>query len=112
MKTGHVMIAAFALCTLFVLGGCVTMPPIPADKNLLSNVVAPGAPREAILLKLGEPSASFEAGRILTYRIGEDDDHGYFLLDRQVRWLNIKYSLVLVFDEKGALTKHSLVPVR
>ena len=112
MKTRHVKIAACALCTLFVLGGCVTLPPVPADKNLLDNVVPPGTSREAILLKLGEPSASFEAGRILTYRIGEDDDHGYFLMDRQVRWSNTKYSLVLVFDEKGVLTKHNLIPVR
>jgi hypothetical protein len=105
-------IAVCAVCTLLVLAGCVTLPPVPADKNLLKNVLESGTSREAILLKLGEPSASFEAGRILTYRIGEDGDKGYFLMDRQVRWSNTKFSLVMVFDEKGALTKHALIPVR
>jgi hypothetical protein len=87
-------------------------PPVPPDKNLLNNVVATGTSREAVLLKLGEPSATFEAGRILTYRIGSDGDNSYFLMDCQVNWSNAKYSLVFVFDEKGLLTKHSLVPVR
>jgi hypothetical protein len=99
-------------CALLVLGGCVTMPPpVPPDRNLLNNVVT-GTSREVVLLKLGAPSASFEAGRILTYRIGSDGDNSYFLMDCQVNWSNAKYSLVLVFDEKGILTKHALVPVR
>lgn len=108
----RVKISACVLCVLFLAAGCATLPPVPTDKNLLTDVVVPGTSREAILLKLGEPSASFESGRILTYRIGEDDDHGYFLMDRQVRWTNTKHSLVLVFGENGKLTKHSLIPVR
>jgi hypothetical protein len=112
MSTKYLKTTTCALCALFMLGGCVTMPPVPADKNLLNSVVVPGTSREAILLKMGEPSASFEAERILTYRIGEDDEKGYFLMDRQVRWSNTKYSLILVFDDKGILVKHSLVPVR
>lgn len=111
MISSQFKIAAIALCTLFVLGGCATLPPLPADKDLLNFLVA-GISRETVLLKLGEPSASFEQGRILTYRIGEENDQGYFLLDRQVRWNNTKYSLVLVFDEKGGLTKHALIKVR
>lgn len=110
MKTGPVKKAALLLCFLGVLAGCAGLPPIPADKNLL-DVVAHGTSRETILLKLGEPSAGFEQGRILTYRIGAGED-GYFLLDRQVRWTNTKYSLVLVFDENGLLAKHNLVQVR
>jgi hypothetical protein len=102
-------IAACIICALFVLVGCATLPPVSADKNLLKDVVTPGTLRETILLKLGEPSASFEAGRILTYRIGEDAERGYFIRDRQGFWTNIRYSLVLVFDEKGQLAKHTLV---
>lgn len=101
-----------ALLSLWLLAGCAGLPPITGDKNLIAGVTAPGISREAILLKLGEPSASFEAGRILTYRIGEDEEQGFFPMDRQVRWSNIKYSLVLVFDDQGRLTKHSLVKVR
>lgn len=111
MKTSRLKIAAFVLSALCMLYGCATLPPVPADKNLLT-FAAPGTSREAVLLKLGEPSASFEQGKILTYRIGEDNDQGYFLLDRQIYWARTKYSLVLVFDEKGVLTKHALVPVR
>jgi hypothetical protein len=112
MKMRRFKLSVLVLFSFCVLAGCVTLPPVPTDKNLLNDVVTPGISRESILLKLGEPSASFESGRILTYRIGEDNDHGYFLMDRLVRWTNTKYSLVLVFDEKGTLTKHSLIPVR
>ena len=107
----HVKIAIIALCALFMLCSCTSLPPVYADKDLF-NFLTPGTSREAVLLKLGEPSASFEHGSILTYRVGADDEKGYFLLDRKVRWDNTKYSLVLVFDEKGLLTKHTLVQVR
>jgi hypothetical protein len=102
-------IAACIMCTLFMLGGCTTLPPVSADKNLLKDVVTPGTLRETIFLKLGEPSGSFEAGRILTYRIGEDAERGYYIRDRYGFWTNTRYSLVLVFDEKGQLAKHNLV---
>ncbi|MHC1698752.1 MAG: hypothetical protein AB9919_11975 [Geobacteraceae bacterium] len=107
----HVKITIIALCALFMLCSCASLPPVYADKDLL-NFLTSGTSKEAVLLKLGEPSSSFEQGRVLTYRIGADDEKGYFLLDRQVRWENAKYSLVLVFDEKGLLTKHALVQVR
>jgi len=105
--------SAFVLCVLFVLAGCITLPPVTADKNLLSFLVD-GISRETVLMKLGEPSASFEQGRILTYRVGADAEKGYFLLDRQanIGWENTKYSLVLVFNEKGLLIKHTLVQIR
>lgn len=109
--SGYGKITMLALCTLLMVCSCGSLPPVFADKDLLS-FLTPGMSQEAILLKLGEPSASFESGRVLTYRIGEDEEKGYFLLDRQVRWDNAKYSLVLVFDENKLLTKHSLVQVR
>lgn len=67
---------------------------------------------EEVLLNLGEPSATFEKGRILTYRIGADNARGYFLLGRQQQWVITRYSLVLVFDENGFLKKHALVQIR
>ena len=112
MQSDRMKLAAAVLFAMVVFGGCVALPPIPTDRNLLDIVADAKTSREAVLLKLGEPSGSFEAGRILTFRIGEDNDHGYFLLDRQVRWANTKYSLVLVFDDKGVLAKHSLVRIR
>ena len=81
MEIRHFKTAALAMVLLVVMGGCASLPPIPADKDLLS-ITAAGTSREAVLLKLGEPSASFEQGRILTYRIGSDDEKGYFLLGK------------------------------
>lgn len=106
-----IKLPVLALSLWFTLAGCASMPPAYADKDLLS-FLTPGISRETVLLKLGEPSATFEQGRVLTYRVGADEEKGYFLLDRQIRWENTKYSLVLVFDEKMLLKKHSLVQVR
>jgi hypothetical protein len=75
-------LAAAVLVAMVVLGGCAGVPMIHADKHLLDSVEDTKATREALFLKLGEPSGSYEGGRILTYRIGEDADRGYFLLDR------------------------------
>ncbi|WP_155836970.1 hypothetical protein [Paraburkholderia mimosarum] len=77
--------------------------------------------RETALLKLGEPSGTFDRDRILTYRIGIPKDGGYFLLHPHAAGTAYNwsaepgvslYSLVLVFDEKNILVKHSLVRVR
>lgn len=107
--------AACIMVAMLLAGGCTNLPRTQGDKDLLAAVV-PGTSREAMLLKMGTPSASFEGGRIITYRIGEiveGDSPGYFIIDRRV-WEGDgkRFSLVLVFDEKGNLVKHSLVPVR
>ncbi|GFO68785.1 hypothetical protein GMLC_23640 [Geomonas limicola] len=96
---------------ILALASCASFPHLPGDRNLLTDVTSPGVSREAVLMKLGEPSSSFESGRILTYRIGEDAD-GYFLMDRMVRWSNTKYSVVFVFDSNGHLQKYKMIPVR
>ena len=65
------------------------------------------------MLKLGQPSASFEQDRILTYRVGEDSKQGYYLISpNPLRpWEQVHYSLVLVFDARGVLEKQSRVLV-
>lgn len=110
LKVLKTAIGAVLWLTCFL--GCASVPPVPGDKNLLNDVMGRETTREEILLKFGEPSASFESGRILTYRIGETEGSGYYLVNRQVHWGNTKYSLVLVFDERGILRKHNLVRVR
>jgi hypothetical protein len=69
--------------------------------------------REEAVLKLGQPSASFERERILTYRIGDDPKQGRYIVTPQAMlpWQRVKYSLVLVFDEAGRLQKQNLVTV-
>ena len=94
------------------LAGCVT-PQLPADPHLLDVLQDGHTPKETALLKFGQPSAVFESGRILTYRLGKELERGYFIRQATAtNWLGVSFSLVLVFDEHEVLQRHSLVPVR
>ena len=69
-------------------------------------------------MTLGQPSGAFEAQRILTYRLGFDlRNSGYYVVEREAvasgwpTWTEVKFSLVLIFDDAGILQKHSLVKV-
>jgi len=91
-----------------------TLPEINGDKYLL-DFLNTGLTREAILMELGTPSASFEGDRIFTYRIAGNEETGYLVSDRQVvygNWGLATHSLVLVFDENGELEKYKLVKVQ
>ncbi len=59
----------------------------------------------ALRAQLGEPSGSFESGRVLTYRLGKK----YKVASD---WVGTRYSLVLVFDENEILSRHSLLRVK
>lgn len=97
---------------LLLLTACTTVMP-GADLKLLEFLRDGSTTREEVLLKLGEPSATLEAEKILTYRIGGDGDLGYFVETRKGdSWQNVQYSLVLVFDSNAVLQKHNLVYVR
>ncbi len=73
-----------------------------------------------IISRLGKPSAQFQGGRILTYRL-KIDHKGVlrpvsqsleeFVIDRKLYDVNSMYSLVLIFDEKEILRRHSLVNI-
>jgi hypothetical protein len=73
-----------------------------------------------IISRLGKPSAQFQGGRILTYRL-KIDHKGVlrpvsqsleeFFIDRKLFDVNSMYSLVLIFDEKEILRRHSLVNI-
>ena len=114
-------IAAFAAYSLlFLLAGCATTSPPAekiAEKAFLEFLEDGKASKQAVILKLGQPSGTFEGEKIVTYRIGKDDQ-GYFVVDRQrtalalTNWTGTRFSLVLIFDEHNILQKHSLVPVR
>jgi len=67
--------------------------------------------REEIFLCLAEPSAAFEGGRILTYRLDEDES-GFVLLKQSSKGWTGKFSLVLVLDDHGVLRRHALVRIR
>jgi hypothetical protein len=88
------------------------MSQISGDTELLSFIEDSKTYRSEILLQLGQPSISIESDRILTYRLGGDEQKGYFIRESQLSWAETKYSLVLVFNPKGILEKHSLVRVQ
>jgi hypothetical protein len=106
------------LLLALALVGCATPPPLKGRANLLDFLAAGRTTREQALHALGEPSARFEAERILTYRLGfEPKNQGYYVVGRDADpsgwspWVRARYSLVLVFDETGVLRSHSLVEV-
>jgi len=71
------------------------------------------ATKEELMSILGPPSAQFEAGRILTYRL---TDEYRFVISNNKEDRNtlpeekgFRYSLVLVFDSSETLRKHRFV---
>ncbi len=115
---------------LYVLMGCMLCgcePHIltPAE---VSTVLAPDiqdgkTTRQQVVLKFGTPAAEFEQGRILTYRLEQDDAGKLWPCTRDLApidpnlahrapWSANAYSLVLVFNGKNILSEHSLVPMK
>ncbi|ALP66020.1 hypothetical protein [Paraburkholderia caribensis] len=112
------LISSLVAALSFAILACTT---VPGDKTLLDFLGDGATTRETALFKLGEPSGTFDRDRILTYRIGSPKDGGYLLLHPHAAGTEYNwsaepgvtlYSLVLVFDEKDILVKHSLVRVR
>lgn len=92
-----------------VLAACATEPTGRAD--LLDFLHDGATPRDEVYLHLGEPSAQYENGRILAYRL-KSDEGGYSAVAKRDDWSGTKFSLILVFDDSARLAKHSLVPVQ
>ena len=91
-------------------------PVLAGKEDLLGFMRIGKTSRQEIYLELGYPSADYEYSRILTYRIGKNEQ-GLFMIERpqpgyEKTWYRARYSLVLVFDETGVLQKKSLVQVR
>lgn len=108
---------AALLVLLSLLVSCSTTP-LRGRADLLDFLQDDQTTKEEVLLKLGQPSAQYQTEKILTYRLGRDDqNHGYYVVTREINsqgwpiWANAKFSLVLVFDAQGRLCKHSLVEV-
>jgi hypothetical protein len=100
------------LIVTLTAAGCVAPNQYHADPALLQFLQDGQTTKETVMLRLGQPSATLEAERFLTYRLGQDPKHGYFLLERApAGWFGVKYNLVLVFDPPGILRRHSLVEV-
>lgn len=100
-----VITALLALC----LSGCAATPIGRAD--LLDFVVDGRTTREQAYLQLGEPSGIYEDGSILTYRL-DQDEAGYFLIERGQGFMGMRYNLIMVFGADGILERHSLVSIK
>ena len=97
-----------------VVASCATTEPLQGDPALFDFLQDGVTTRDAVMLRLGQPSATFQDERILTYRIGEIADKGYFVEvpSATQQWQHVRYSLVLVFGADDKLQKHSLVSVQ
>lgn len=100
--------APLLMLVVLALGGCASDPRGAPD---LLDFLRDGATlREDAHLRLGEPSAQYESGRILAFRLARDQGGLYCVTPGE--WSPDSYSLILVFDAKGVLSRHSLVQVR
>ena len=106
MKLGWTVLCMFLLQTLT---GCATET--IGNKQLLDFLQDGKTSREEVILHLAEPSATFDGGRIVTYRLDEDTG-GYMIQGAKGQGWSGKFSLVLSFDEHGVLRRHSLVRVK
>lgn len=107
MRKAQVQVMAGLLA---LLSACASTPPI-GKHDLLDFLQDGTTTKEEVFLHLAEPSATFEGGRILAYRLHEDEG-GYTIKGAKGTYWSGKYSLVLSFDEGGILRRHALIRVQ
>ncbi len=120
------MTRLFAILALLLLTwcGCATptlqVVPQDIDTKWLAYLEEGKTTKEDVLLRLGLPAAQFEGERILTYRMMLSDEEGLVVVSRELsssdprlsQWARAEYSLVLVFNERHILQRHSLLRVK
>jgi hypothetical protein len=115
-STGKSLYLGTALTASFLAGlllcGCASTEKSTHGLQLLSFLQDGQTSREEITSSLGSPSRTMQNERFLFYRVGHDRG-GYFVGElNHRRWADVRYSLVLVFDDAGVLKEHSIVSVR
>jgi hypothetical protein len=105
---------------LAFLAGCTTAAFPHARKTSLDFLEDGKTAKEMVTAKLGQSFITFDAERIISYRLGKTRE-GYFVLARSIptvptgpAWLSGsegKFNLILIFNENGILQRHSLVPI-
>lgn len=98
-----------ALFLLFVLETACS--PTLGRVDLLDFIKDGKTTREDVYLSLGEPSGFYEGGRIVSFRLGRDDG-GDYVVGKGTGFTGVVTNLVMVFNEQGVLTRHSLVQVK
>ena len=117
-------ITAMGFLILLLLSGCAETKLQTLDDSVLQQQLAlledGKTTKQDILLKFGIPSCQFEGERILTYRLRFNQKQNRFdVISREVdrldprfaEWMQTEYNLVLVFDDKHILQKHSMLRV-
>ena len=111
--------------TVAILAGCAagcmhsTATPADMEKGPLASLVQDGrTTRGQAAEQLGKPQCKLEGGRVAIYRLGHGGQGNLQAMPRDVReapgpkdFPLDQYSLVLVFDSAGMLTRHSVVPL-
>lgn len=120
-RLGATPLAALLMLTLIASSGCVPRPLSQAEfeRGPLGFNRDGSTTREQILLQLGTPTSEFEGKRILTCRVRHDGSGGVVVAPREQliqadtlqRYSAGEYSLVLVFDSRNVLAKHSVGPL-
>jgi outer membrane protein assembly factor BamE (lipoprotein component of BamABCDE complex) len=121
------MLRRFTAITFLILllaSGCAETKLHTVDESMMQHQVAPledgKTTKQDILLKFGIPSAQFKGERIFTYRLRYKKEQNRFEVvsretDRRdprfADWGWTEYNLVLVFDEKHILQKHSMLRI-
>jgi len=116
--------AVIGLLLILLLSGCAETKLQTVDDSILQQRLAlledGKTTKEDILIKFGIPSSQFEGERILTYRLRFNQKENRFEVvsvevdrrDPRFReWLQTEYNLVLVFDEKHILQRHSMLRI-
>lgn len=123
ISTACVLALAAATGLAGTLGGCSSKPKrLDAGqvRAAIPEIQREGTPRETILRSLGEPTSSFENGRLVTYRLqhaekGDKIQPVWPTGEEQTpiaSWHDVDYSLVLIFDESDRLEDVSIIPTR
>lgn len=119
----HVVRALLIVVALLVPLACAHATR-PADTEIsrqwLGYLQDDKTTKEEVLLKLGLPTAQFEGERILTWRLMLHAGEGLVPVAREVdpldprmaQWREAEYNLILVFDERNVMQRHSLVKIK
>jgi hypothetical protein len=97
------------------LGACASQPKtrLVQLEFLQANKVS----RASVDEHLGQPSASFNQDRVVTYRLSRTDQ-GYLVAPPRIAsskvpldWQGITHDLVLAFDEAGMVSEYRLIEI-
>ena len=114
---------AIGFIVILLLSGCAQTLQTVDDPTLhqqLALLEDGKTTKQDILLRFGIPSGQFEGERIFTYRLRYNQKENRFeVISAEVdrrdprfrEWVQTEYNLVLVFDEKHILQKHSMLRI-